>query len=727
MNRTVLSVQSKSKRTTPAFRPRDFKRMILLAWPFRRYLLSGVMLTIVFAGLHTVSLAGAFPIFKTLLEKEGLRGWADRTVAGARLGLELAPIDDDDLVRVVRVHGAAGARAASIEAGDALVASDSRSVSELLQKLSLADAETPVDVLVRRGGEQFEVTVTPGDPAWKMRVVRAVATWIPADADTSAGKLRILIYVLGGVLLLVIVANLCRYWGEVLIAQSVLRGLMRLRFDLYERTLRLPMSFFAGQSTADIVARFVQDIQEVQRGLIAFFGKFLREPLRAAFLVTLALFLDWRLTVTVLVAVPLCITIFWLVGRSVKKANHKLLMGYGQMIDALTTSLHSLRVVKAYTAEAYEQQRLTRLDQRMFKQQLKLARMQALISPAIESLAVVVGSLFTIWLASRVLAHQVDVADFLTLGVVLSMLFDPMRKITDVYVRVQRSSAGASRIFDVLDQPIEQDDADPDRHVDLEPLKQSMEFEQVSFTYPGSETPALRGVRLSIQRGETVAIVGPNGSGKTTLVSLLPRFFDPDEGRILYDGRDIREARLASLRRQISLVTQDAIIFAGTPIDNIAYGLWAGEETDRAAGNGAVLNERAEEAARRAFADEFIRNIPGAYQANLGERGTTLSGGQRQRIAIARAICRDAPILIFDEATSQIDSESELKIQHALRDFSRGRTTLIIAHRMSTIQFANRIVVMDAGRVIDVGTHDELLSRCTLYKSLCETQFVTDR
>jgi ABC-type multidrug transport system fused ATPase/permease subunit len=248
----------------------------------------------------------------------------------------------------------------------------------------------------------------------------------------------------------------------------------------------------------------------------------------------------------------------------------------------------------------------------------------------------------------------------------------------------------------------------------MKPLERGIEYVNVSFTYPGAEAPALRGVSLSIERGETVAIVGPNGCGKTTLVSMLPRLFDADSGEIRYDGLDIRNAGLKSLRSQIGLVTQEAIVFAGTPVENIAYGEPAPDD------------DRVRDAARRASADEFINAVPGAYEADLGERGSTLSGGQRQRLAIARAIFHNAPILIFDEATSQIDSESELKIQTALQEFARDRTTLIIAHRLSTIQFADRIIVMDAGRIIDSGTHRELFERCPLYRNLCETQFVND-
>jgi len=298
------------------------------------------------------------------------------------------------------------------------------------------------------------------------------------------------------------------------------------------------------------------------------------------------------------------------------------------------------------------------------------------------------------------------------LGVALSMLFDPFRKLSDVYVRVQRATAGADRIFQIIDQPVES--VTDDGRVRLAPLKNCIEFVDVTFTYPGADTPAVKDANLTIQRGETVAIVGPNGSGKTTLVSLLPRLYDPELGSILYDGQNVRDSSLHSLRQQIGLVSQDAIVFAATPLENIAYGAPQCNE------------QKAIDAAQRAYADEFIKNIPGGYTSDLGERGSTLSGGQRQRLAIARAIFRNAPILIFDEATSQIDTESEQKIQNALQEFAKERTTIIIAHRLSTIQFADRIIVMEAGRVIDVGVHQDLFNRCDVYRNLCETQFITE-
>ncbi len=702
----LLITADDRQRAPSSWRARDFWRLVRWTKPYRRSLALGLCCTVVFAGLHTVGIGGAFPVFQVLLEEEGLHGWADRASAGKRLGVEFAPLDDPHVARLARVSRDTEARAAGLRPGDELRDPNSRSIRQWLGEVMSAPDGADIAVQVRNLDGVRAVTLRPVEAPLGYRVLNTLRGLLPPDAPDA--KLRTLVWILAALVVVAVTSNVFRYIGESLIARAILRTLFDLRDGLYERILHLPMTFFASTQTADLVTRFVQDVQEVQRGLITLFGKFVREPLRALFLIGLALTLDWRITLTMSLVVPLALALFWAVGRSVKKANRKLLQAYGAMIGALTASLQNLRVVKAYTAEEYERGRLDEVDRRMFRQQLRLAKLDAFLSPMMETLAVLTGSVLTVWLASRVLNHTLSLSTFAALGVTLAMMFDPLRKMSDVYVRIQRASAGAERIFQVLDRPVETVSVGED----VKPLENALEFVDVSFTYPGAGAPALSDVNLIIRRGETVALVGPNGCGKTTLVSMLPRLFDPQRGEVRYDGVNVRGATHASLRRQFGLVPQEAVIFEGTPVENIAYG------------NGRVDRARVEDAARRAYADEFVRNIPGGYDAVLGERGSTLSGGQRQRLAIARAIYRDAPILIFDEATSQIDSESELKIQTALREFAKGRTTIIIAHRLSTIQFADRIVVMDAGRIIDSGTHQELLDRCTVYRTLCETQFV---
>jgi subfamily B ATP-binding cassette protein MsbA len=313
-----------------------------------------------------------------------------------------------------------------------------------------------------------------------------------------------------------------------------------------------------------------------------------------------------------------------------------------------------------------------------------------------------------VWLGGQVIRKEIQLEEFAVLMLALGMLTDPLRKMADIYPRVVRSAAGAARIFAVIDSPEEAELMSG--AIELAPLRDRIELREVTYTYPNAATPAIDHLNLTILRGETVALVGPNGSGKTTLAKLLIRFHDPQTGVVLFDGVDIREATLRSLRRQFSLVLQDAVVFPLSIADNIAYG------TRRA------RRELIEAAAGKAHADEFIRARPEGYDEVVGERGSTLSGGQRQRVCIARAVMRDAPILVFDEATSQIDSESERQIQDAIREYATGRTTILIAHRLSTIRFAKRVVVMAAGQVVDAGTHQELLGRCELYATLCRTQ-----
>ncbi len=717
MEPSVFAAIAKDKPKDKGFRMRELIRLLRYVKPFRKLLGVGLLCTILYAALHTFSIGAAFPVFKILLEKEGLQGWVNRSVAGDQLGCEFGQITKKEATRVLlaSVKESSALYKAGVEIGQFAGFADGRPATELLQ--SIAHAK-PGDVLSIRFWPSLRADDTPlSDQSITIAAANLQSQallWIGSmlPEDTDANKIAVLKNILIALVFIVVSANVFRYFGEVLIAKAILRSMMALRADLYERTLHLPMSFFASMHSSDLVTRFVQDILEVQRGMVTLFGKFIREPLRASFIFSLALVLDWRVTLAMALVVPSAVVIFFMVGKSVKKANQKLLKAYGVMIGALTQSLQNLRVVKAYTAEKHERQRLAMVDRRMLRQQLKLAKLQAFLSPMMETLAVLVGSVLTIWLASLVVNQELEMGKFATLGFTLSMLFDPLRKLSDVYVRVKRSTAGAERIFEVMDEPVEQLQENTNQQK-AQPLADQIEYENVTLTYPNADVPALNNISCSIKRGETLALVGPNGCGKTTLVSMMLRFFDPDEGCIKYDSTDIKELSLVSLRNQFSLVSQDSVIFEGTPIENIAFGDTSADK------------QRVIEAARQAHADEFISALPGGYEANLAERGSSLSGGQRQRLAIARAIYRDAPVLIFDEATSQIDAESELSIQQALQEISKERTTIIIAHRLSTIQFANRIIVMDRGQIIDTGVHTELIERCPLYRRLCETQFAT--
>jgi len=701
----------------------EFRRMVALVWPHRRFLLIGLLGSIVYGLLHSVSIIGVLPVLKVMLTEEGLHGWVDQSVTHARTRADLAWSRGALLVRSeLKIPTRTGR---GLEPLDRIVAfrlgnstanapqGAPEDAAMLFERIAQSPEFDEVELIVAPAGaanQTIPVLLPLRKVPTKWRTIQGLASFIPrAQPDAPSDRVRTLVWMLAAVVIVALLSNVGRFFAEYYLSIGVFRGVMDLRRTLYRKVLRLPMAFFAAD-VSDIVSRFVTDSQEIQRGLLALYSKLLCEPVKAMFLLVAALWLDARLTLMLLVVAPFAMLLFWIVGRKIRKANKRLLQAYGLMIGALSSTLHAIGVVKSYGAERIERKRLWQIDRKMFHHLLRIARLEAVLKPLLEVLAIVGIAAVTIWLGAQVIHARVQLEDFVTLVVLLGMLIDPLRKLSDVYPRVMRSGAAASRIFDVIDSPEEtqlQEGA-----IDLPALSRDIVFDHVTFTYPNAVEPAVRDVCLRIARGEAVAIVGANGSGKTTLTRLLCRFYDAQEGVVSIDGTDVRSATLRSLRRQISIVTQDPVVFAMTMTENIAYG---------------ARNPSAEQvvaAARQAHADEFIRARPGAYEEVLGERGGTLSGGQRQRLCIARAIYRDAPIFIFDEATSQIDSESERKIQDAVRELAAHRTTILIAHRLSTIRFAQRIVVMEAGRVIDTGTHDELLTRCEVYATLCRTQLM---
>ncbi|MCK4659876.1 MAG: ABC transporter ATP-binding protein [Phycisphaerae bacterium] len=679
-----IATDESTKAPKGSIRSPQFRRMVSYVWPHRKYLAVGIAAAFVAAVLSAVSITAIVPVLNILLYERGLHGWLDVTIAEARTdtrNLELVLVLDEE----------------------------SASAAEWFQKVAEAPAGSIMPFRTRSGtadGDTAELHEEPlADPPWWWSVVRPLVVLVPRDIS----RFTAMVYMMAFVTVVVLLGNIARFFAEYFVCIGVFRGLMDLRRHLYAKVLMLPMSFFT-QNTADIVSRFVQDAQEIQRGLLVLFGKFVREPLRALAILGVAFMFDWRITLTVLIVGPWAVLIFIRVGHSIRKANRKLLQVYGLMIDALTTTLQAIRVVKAYTTEKTERIRLWRIDEQGFRQQLRIAMLRACLRPMLEVLAVMAASVAIVWLGKQMIEGEIDPARFGGLVFALAASFDPLRRLADVYTRISRAAAGADRIFAVMDLASEAQLFEGVTR--LPELAEKIEFRDVSFTYPGAAQPALAQINLTVCKGEAVAVVGPNGSGKTTLVNMLPRFFDPDEGVVCFDGVDIRTGSLKSLRRQISLVTQDTVIFESTLADNIAYG------------TGSATREQVIAAARQAYADEFICAKEQGYDTMVGERGSTLSGGQKQRLTIARAVLRNAPIFIFDEATSQIDADSEHKIQETLKEFSKGRTTFIVAHRLSTIRFANRIVVMDRGRIIDSGTHEELLGRCELYSTLCKTQLL---
>jgi ABC-type multidrug transport system fused ATPase/permease subunit len=446
-------------------------------------------------------------------------------------------------------------------------------------------------------------------------------------------------------------------------------------------------------------------------GIKVMLGKALQEPLNAALLLCAAALLNWQLTVIFLCGAPPTLWLVIALGRKMKQASKKSLIAWSQMLSKLQETMSGLKVVKVYNQQEYEHVTFRAINKRLLKQLLRISKVDAATNPIMEVLGMVAGSAALIVGASWVTGNKMEGTDFLVLLGLLGSAAAAMRRTGDIWNKIQEADAAAERVFALTDQHLELEKPDA---LELPPLKNKIEFRNILFTYPGSSTPVLKGINLTVQAGHNVAIVGPNGSGKTTLANLIPRFYDPDSGQVLIDGKDIRDATFKSLRGQVGMVTQNVVTFYDTIAANIAYG------------KPSATREEIVAAAKRSFADEFIAPLPDGYDTMIGEQGAGLSGGQLQRIVIARAILKNPAILIFDEATSQIDADSEAKIHKAIEEIMHDRTSFVIAHRFSTVITADIIIVMDDGQIIAQGRHEQLMKTCPLYHSLYETQLLKE-
>jgi subfamily B ATP-binding cassette protein MsbA len=518
------------------------------------------------------------------------------------------------------------------------------------------------------------------------------------------------VWVVAGLAVLTVIAGAANFFHAALSLSVVYGTVTLIRRQAFERVVRLPLRVVTNQGTSDTISRLVNDTTVLAGGLSALLSKAVGQIGKGVAALVAALILDWRLTLIALVVAPvLAITIRKLAKR-VRRASRKALEHQADLFGAASEALQGLRAVKVSCAERYESSRFQKINRQVMRQLLAARTARALSSPLNEVLSLLALFVLMIVSAKFILDGAMSASTFmLTLGS-LFVSAASLRPLTGIINEIQTAAGAATRVRELLGAEIE---PGHDRGLPRLPRHQrDISLEGITFTYPGAREPSLRDVTLRVSRGETVAIVGPNGSGKTTLLSLLPRLFEPDSGQVCVDGVNVRTVGLHSLRRQIGVVTQETVIFASSIAANIAYGLTG------------VTREAIVEAARRARANEFIERLPHGYDTVVGERGATLSGGQRQRLAIARAILRNPAILLLDEATSMIDADSEARIAEALAEFSRGRTCLIVAHRLSTVRSADRIVVMDHGRIVDQGTHGELLDRCETYRLIARGQLV---
>lgn len=701
----------------------NFRRTLPYLRPHLRPLILGLVAAIGVSVFYTFSISSVIPLLKVVFaDHETLADWLHRVETQRRLGIVIAadlPDDPEGLVVTrVRPESLSGEVLAH---GGRIVSINDRTPGSyaLMRSLAGHPEQTIRAVTVRSPGDdprEVELRLRPYH--WWSGAVCRIASLLPSGKDV-ASRLRTLGIVMGVLVCITLLGGLCRLANEGLIAVAVQRSLHDLRSELAEHVLRLPMRWHSAQPPGDILSRFATDINKVETGITMLFGRAIREPLKAAGVLALTLVIDWRLLLVALLGLPIGLVVMGTFGRLVKRSQRRASESWGRLLDHLGERIAGIRVVKAYGMQSAESRRFEREGRTLTRAQTHIELVDAATKPALETLAMLAVAAFVVYGATRVFTQQIDPHLFFAAIVCLGGVFDPIRKLGKVNNRLQAAEASARRLLELKDEASEEPAAPRVPLIDLPRLASAIEFRGVSFAYPSqAEKLVLDGIDLTVRKGQVVALVGPNGSGKTTLMSLLLRFYQPTRGQILIDGRNIAEVSLGSLRSQIGLVTQEAVIFADTVRANIAYGA-----------DGVADQEMIHRAARRAHIDDFIQDLrvkhqdgeTGGYDALINAR--SLSGGQRQRLALARAILRDPPILILDEATSQVDSESERKIQEALEDVTRDRTTFVIAHRYSTIAYADVTVVLNEGRLISHGKHAELLETCPFYANLCETQF----
>ncbi len=542
-------------------------------------------------------------------------------------------------------------------------------------------------------------------------LISGVFTWLGGGAAVSRppslfGINLDLSYLGGATLLTILVAitilKTASEYGSVTVTAWLGQAVVRdLRNDVFGRILRQPLQFFLQSSTGELISRVSTDIERVQTAASETLAEFLKQAAILVFL-TIAIFvIDWRLALGSLVMIPLVFYPTVWFGKRLRSLSRSNQQELGEMANVVHEAFSGNRIVKAFSMEGVEGRRFQDITLRLFRTNLKQKMTHALSSPMMETLGIFAVVGFVVY------AHKHQMNPGLLMGFILGLikLYDAVRRMSGINNSFQQAFGASARIFEILALPEERDTGSRQ----LSGFANAIEFRNVEFSYDAG-LPVLQRVNFEVGKGEVVAIVGASGSGKSTLVNLVPRFFDVSGGSICIDGVDVRECTLQSLRRLLAIVTQDVILFDDTIWGNIAYG-------DPAAPRGRVIA-----AAKAALVDEFVSSLPLKYDTRIGERGLRLSGGERQRISIARALLKDAPILILDEATSSLDSESEVYVQRALQNLMVGRTTIVIAHRLSTVRRADRIVVLQDGRIQEVGRHEDLIAKGGVYWRLHSIQ-----
>ena len=666
-----------------------------------------VICSVLVSVLYGGSIAAMLPMLKAVIGREGLYGWLDRSTCEKATGLQFAPAEEDFDSAYVREVLPGGPK--RVLPGDRVKALNGVPLPAKTLFHRLADsAETYREITltferkIPTGRVEKHLVVGLTRPAWYLRWSRWASAGLASDS-----RLRTFIYILGFILILNLLRGGVTFCQKYIADSLCLRVQTTLRADLYRKTLALPVSFHSRRGADDIMSRFMRESYLVVYGLNVLFGRMILQPLKIVGAITPALLISWRLTLLALVTAPAALVLLYLFARRVRRYTKKRLTAWGRLLGLLNESLVGIRMVKAQVAEHIEEARFRKGNRQLRRQQIKLAFITRLTNPTMEWLGLLAAGIGIGLAGYIVIGGELDLAKFMTMGLSLVAALDPVRKLSVVGNQLQRSDVAAERIFELLDEKPQRDrpDAKP-----LPPVSGAIEFQNVQYTYPGASRPALDKVNLRIGPGQTVLIVGPSGCGKTTLISMIPRLFEAQSGRILIDGIDIAGVTLDSLRGRIGFACQETVLFADTIADNIAFG------------KDPVSRDEIEQAARAARAHEFIAQLPDGYDTKLTEGGQGLSGGQRQRLTLAREFLRSPAILILDEALSQVDADSESKIIEALEEFARDRTCLIVSHRFSGIEKADQVIVMQSGRIVDTGPHADLLKRCALYRACYEIQ-----